>query len=134
MLVASAAALSIGCPSRSAADARAIAAAFDAFEQASESDKHDALDSLRRARCDEPQSCADRDVCARYADAIVRASDLSAKAHELGPEDAGGNGAATPTERARIIQGAQDALEEAQSAEPKCHEALERLRAGGAKS
>ena len=51
------------------------------------------------------------------------------KARALGPEDGGGNGAATESERAIILAGAQDALQKAEAAEPGCHAALERLHA-----
>lgn len=116
-----------GCRSRTREDARNVALAFEAFEQASTDDRLPALESLRSAKCEEPSTCADRDVCVEYGAALMRARELTDKARAFGPEDAGGNGVATPTERTRILQGAEEALDLAESLSPKCQDALRRL-------
>jgi hypothetical protein len=117
------------CADRGAAEARAVAQAISAFEQAAPGDRAAALEALKTSTCSEPPTCAWRDACVGYGAAFVRARELMDKARALGPEADGGNGAATESERAIILAGAQDALQVAEQAEPACHEALERLHA-----
>ena len=101
--------------------------AYEAFQHASTTDRQQALSELRRTRCTSPTRCNDRDACTTYATALVRATDLTARAHALGPVDAGGNAAATSNELAVIVQGAEEALRKAEDAEAKCQHALVRL-------
>ena len=110
-------------------DARAITNAYRAFQEASVTDRPAALAELTKARCDDAPTCADRDACVDYAKALVRAADLTRRARALAPEDAGGNGAATPDELAVIVSGADDAVKKTEALEPKCRVALERLYA-----
>jgi hypothetical protein len=116
-----------GCRDAGREEARAIARAYEDFENAGAPDRPAALKALQSARCSEASLCADRDACATYAASIVKTKQLTDKARELGPEDAGGNGAATESELAIIVAGAQDALDEAEKQAPRCHEALTRL-------
>lgn len=111
------------------ADARAIVGAYERFQSASTTDRPAALQALEATRCDDPPACADRDACAKYGKHLLRAQQLVQKARELGPEDAGGNGAATESELAIIVAGADDASREASAAEQPCRVALERLYA-----
>jgi hypothetical protein len=107
---------------------RAIARAFEAFEGAAPSDKRAALDALAHAPCSaDPLDCTDRDACVHYASALQNANELSAKAKALGPEDAGGSGAATEQEYVVIVTAADDAVKTAEAARPQCLEALDRL-------
>ena len=118
---------------RDVEEPRAIARAFEEFETAAPTDRPVALAALREARCADPANCADRDECVRYATTLMRANELAGKARALGPEDGGGNGAATPDARAVIVSAAEDALREAERTEPICLAALRRLhqRAAG---
>ncbi|MBI2394053.1 MAG: hypothetical protein HYV09_31065 [Deltaproteobacteria bacterium] len=109
------------------ADARAIVRAYESFQGASATDRAAALRALESAQCDDALACADRDACSKYGKHLLRAQQLVQKARELGPEDAGGNGAATESELAIIVAGADDASREASAAEPPCRAALERL-------
>ncbi len=119
---------SFGCSRDSSRpDAKAIVRAFEAFQGATLGDRPDALKDLEAAPCADAVTCADRDACVGYAKALVRAQQLVNKARELGAVDAGGNGAATPSELAIIVGGADDATKAAEAAEPRCREALERL-------
>jgi hypothetical protein len=107
---------------------RAIAQAFDDFENASPSDRRAALEALKNAPCTaDPADCVDRDACAHYASSLQNATELAAKAKALGPEDGGGSGAATPTELAIIVVAADDAIKEAEASREPCLEALDRL-------
>jgi hypothetical protein len=107
---------------------RAIAQAFDDFEGASPSDRRAALEALKNAPCNaDPADCADRDACVHYASSMQNAMELASKAKALGPEDGGGNGAATPTELVTIVAAADDAIKAAEAARPACLEALDRL-------
>jgi hypothetical protein len=107
---------------------RAIAQAFEDFEGASPSDRRAALESLKSAPCAaDPADCADRDACVHYASALQNATELMAKARALGPEDAGGSGAASPEEYVTIVSAADDAVKTAEAARPACLEALDRL-------
>jgi len=108
-------------------DARAIVRAYEAFQAASATDRPAALKSLEAAPCTDSPTCADRDACVTYARHLMRAQELARKARELGPEDAGGSGAATETELAIIVSGADDETKAASVAEPSCRSALERL-------
>ena len=117
------------CNDRGAGEARAVAQAITSFEQAEPSDRAAALQALRNAACSEAETCTWRDACVAYGTAFVRARELMDKARALGPEDGGGNGAATDSERAIILASAQDALQAAEAAEPGCHDALEHLHA-----
>jgi hypothetical protein len=110
-------------------DARAIVRAYEAFQSASPTDRPAALQSLESAPCTDTPTCADRDACVGYARHLSRAQELTRKARELGPEDAGGSGAATESELAIIVSGADDETKAASAAEPKCRTALERLYA-----
>jgi len=110
-------------------EARGITRAYEAFQGASPSDRPAALKSLEQATC--TTLCAERDACATYASHLLRAQQLVQKVRELGPEDAGGNGAASPSELAIIVEGADDASKKASAAEPTCSTALERLFALG---
>lgn len=110
-------------------DARAIVRAYEDFQNAKGTDRKDALDALANTGCDPQATCADRDACVTYGRALLRAQELIAKARELGPTDAGGNGAATPSELVTIVAGADDATKAATDAEPACREALSRLYA-----
>lgn len=122
------AALAAGCSKdTSRPDAKAIVRAFEEFQGASLGDRPAALKDLEAAPCADATTCADRDACVAYAKALVRAQQLVQKARELGPVDAGGSGAATPSELAIIVSGADDATKAAEAAEPRCREALERL-------
>jgi hypothetical protein len=112
-------------------EARTITLAYEAFQGASATDRPAALTSLQQLGC--KKLCAERDACASYAKHLLRAQQLVQKAHELGPEDAGGNGAASETELAIIVEGADDASKKATAAEPTCRTALERLYALGRK-
>jgi hypothetical protein len=112
---------------RDAEDARAILSAYEAFQNASPTDRRAALDALAHATCRDPESCADRDACAGYGAALVRATELTSKARSLSPVDAGGNGAATAEELAIIVAGAEEAVNEAERVEPTCSAALQRL-------
>jgi len=115
------------CSDRGAMEARAIAQAITSFEQADPGDRAAALMALQNAPCHEPDTCGFRDACVTYGSAFVRARELVDKARALGPEDGGGNGAATESERAIILASAQEALQKAEGAESGCHAALERL-------
>jgi len=106
---------------------RAIAQAFDDFENAAPTDRAAALDALKNKPCDDPADCADRDACVHYASAMQTATTLTAKAKSLGSEDGGGNGAATPKELVTIISAADDAVKEAEAARQPCLDALDRL-------
>lgn len=119
----------LGCPSRGHGDddARAIARAFEDFENAQPSDRTAALEALKNQPCRDPADCADRDVCVRYATSMQQATVLASKAKSLGPEDAGGNGAATPQELATIVAAADDALKNAEATRQTCLQALDRL-------
>jgi hypothetical protein len=122
------AALGGGCRERrEGEDASAILQAYEAFQGAVPSDRRAALDALANARCRDPIACADRDACASYGAALVRANELTGKARAFGPSDAGGNGAATLDELAIIVGGAEDAVNDAERAEPACSAALQRL-------
>jgi hypothetical protein len=124
-----------GCNDRREADdARGILSAYEAFQNAVPSDRRAALAALASAKCRDATVCADRDACATYATALVRASELTAKARSLAPEDAGGNGAATMKELGIIVAGAEEAIGEAEQAEKACTAALERLSERRAKS
>lgn len=116
-----------GCEKKKSESPRKIVRAYQSYQQASPSDRAAALADMAAAPCDDPGMCADRDACVGYAKALERARELTAKARELGPEDGGGNGAATESERATILAGAQDALEQAEKAHPTCEAALARL-------
>ncbi len=118
----------VGCRARrDAEDARGVLLAYQEFQKAAPADRRPALAALAAAPCHEASICADRDACAAYGVALVRASELAAKARALGPADAGGNGAATIEERAVIIAGAEEAITEAERAEAGCTTALDRL-------
>lgn len=124
-----------GCRDRREADdARGILSAYEAFQNAVPSDRRAALEALANARCRDAAVCSDRDACASYATALVRASELTGKAKSLAPEDAGGNGAATMRELGIIVAGAEEAIGEAERAETACTAALERLAERRAKS
>jgi len=113
---------------------RAIARAFDEFEQAAPSDRDAALAALKSTPCTDPADCADRDACVHYASSLQTATNLAAKAKHLGSEDAGGTGAATPEELATIVSAADDAVKDADAARQPCLDALDRLhRRAGAK-
>ena len=122
------------CHARDPNEPRAIARAFEEFEGAAPSDRAAALAALRDVRCVDVANCADRDECVRYATAVTRTKELVNKAQTLGPEDGGGNGAATPEERSVIVAAASDALREAERFEPPCLEALRRLHQRAADS
>lgn len=109
-------------------DARMIVRAYEDFQSAGTADRNAALKALEMTTCT-PATCSDRDACAKYGRKLLRAQELSRRARELGPEDAGGNGAASESELAIIIGGADDATKEATAAEPDCRKALERLYA-----
>ena len=117
------------CSDRGATQAGVIARAITSFEESTPADRAAALSALKDAPCGEPPTCVWRDACVAYGTAFLRARELMDKARALGPEDGGGNGAATETERAIILASAQDALQKAETAEPSCHDALERLHA-----
>jgi hypothetical protein len=106
-------------------EARSLVRAYEAFQGASAVDRPAALDALAKAGC--AAFCAERDACASYAGHLLHAQQLVQKARELGPEDAGGNGAASAAERAIILSGADDATQRASAAEPSCKSALDRL-------
>ena len=89
-------------------------------------DRPAALQALENAACLK-DTCADRDLCAKYARNLSRAQTLIQKARELRPVDAGGNGAATANELALIVDGADDASHAAAEAEPACRAAIGRL-------
>ena len=110
-------------------DARNIVRAYEAFQNASAFDRPAALASLGTIPCGDPNTCADRDACATHARHLFRAQDLARRARELGPEDAGGNGAATPAELSVIISAADDEAKAATVTEPTCRDALARLYA-----
>ncbi len=110
-------------------DAKAIVRAYEELQGADWVDRQAALDAFAKTRCDDAQTCADRDLCTTYSRTLFRAQSLVRKAKELGPESAGGNGAATPSELALIISGADDASKAATAAEPACQSALQRLYA-----
>jgi hypothetical protein len=114
-------------PSQSSTDARSIVRAYESFQGASATDRPAALKSLESASCSDAKLCADRDACAAYAKHLFRAQDLARRARELGPEDAGGSGAATPAELAVIISAADDETKAASVTEPVCRAALDRL-------
>jgi len=109
-------------------DARAVVRAYEEFQSASLADRPAALNALENAPCVN-ETCRDRDACANYARNLVHAQTLIQKARELGPVDAGGNGAATAAELAVIIDGADDATRAAGDAEPACRAAISRLYA-----
>lgn len=113
--------------SQSHTDARSIVRAYEGFQGASAADRPAALKSLEAAPCADAKLCADRDACVAYARHLFRAQDLARRARELGPEDAGGSGAATPAELAVIISAADDETKAATVTEPTCRAALERL-------
>jgi hypothetical protein len=119
--------LACRAPDDDVAQARALTSAYEAFQRASLSERPSALASLRAVKASDPQVIAARDVCATYAAALTRQGELSAKAREYAPEDSGGNGALTPEGRTRVIRAAEEALEEAEAAQPKCKEALSPL-------
>lgn len=108
-------------------DARAITRAYESFQNASSTDRPAALKSLESTPCADAPTCGDRDACVTYARHLHRAQELARKARELGPEDAGGSGAATPDELAIIVSAADDETKAASAAEPGCKTALERL-------
>ena len=108
-------------------EARALVSAYEAFQGASALDRPAALASFKQLAC--TRLCADRDACSTYAGHLLRAQQLVQKARELGPEDAGGNGAASETELAIIVEGADDSQKKAVAAEPACRAALDRLYA-----
>lgn len=113
--------------SQARTDARSIVRAYEAFQGAGKGDRPAALESLATAKCVDPATCADRDACVAYARHLLRAQDLARRARELGPEDAGGNGAATPAELAVIVSAADDETKAASVTEPTCRAALDRL-------
>ena len=118
----------VGCRGRKdAEEARGVLLAYQEFQKAAPADRRPALAALAAAPCHEASICADRDACAAYGVALVRASELAAKARSLSPADAGGNGAATLEELAVIIAGAEEAVTEAERAEAGCTSALDRL-------
>lgn len=122
--------LGIGCRGEKGdPEARTITLAYEAFQGASATDRPAALASLEQLGC--ARLCGERDACATYAKHLLRAQQLVQKARELGPEDAGGNGAASETELAIIVEGADEASKKASAAEPTCRTALERLYALG---
>jgi len=108
-------------------DARAIVRAYEAFQGASAPDRSAALESLASVPCVDATICADRDACVAYARHLFRAQDLARRARELGPEDAGGNGAATPAELTIIVSAADDETKAASVTQPTCRAALDRL-------
>ena len=110
------------------ADARAIVRAYEDFQNAGPGDRPAALKALETVQCT-PLTCTDRDHCSNYGRLLKRAQELARKARELGPEDAGGNGAASESELAIIIGGADDATKEATKAEPACRAGIQRLYA-----
>jgi hypothetical protein len=117
-----------GCRGRAEADeARQILLAYEAFQNAAPNDRRAALDALAHAACKDAGNCADRDACASYGASLLRAQELTAKARSLGPSDAGGSGAATVEELTIIVAGAEEAVADAEKAEPGCSSALERL-------
>jgi hypothetical protein len=118
-----------GCDRRpvSSAEARAVMDAYRAFQEASFADRPQAMAALERVPCTAKEVCDSRDACVGYARALHRANELSGKARTLGPEDAGGSGAATQGELAIIISAADDAVKKAEGEEPRCREALTRL-------
>jgi hypothetical protein len=119
----------VGCQApKGRADARAVVRAYEEFQSAQASDRPAALKALESAPCMN-ETCRHRDACAKYARNLLRGQSLIQKAHELGPVDAGGNGAATETELAVIVDGADDATHAAADAEPACRAALTRLYA-----
>jgi hypothetical protein len=122
-------ALVMACRGQKREDVRAIVRAYEAFQSAGQADRRAALASLEAAPCNDTPTCKDRDACVGYARSLTRAQELTRKAQELAPEDAGGNGAATPAELSIIIGGADDATKEATAAEPACRSALDRLYA-----
>lgn len=120
--------VALGCKGNDdAANARAVLRAFEDFQGASAADRPAALQALEAVACGDAPTCSDKGACLAYAKALVYAQTLVRKAHELGPVDAGGNGAATPKELAIIVAGADDATKVVESAEPRCREALDRL-------
>lgn len=121
------------CRDRGDPQARAVLTAYRAFEEAQGDDRKPALAALSAVPCG-GAVCAARDACVRYGSALVQARNLVDKAKTLGPVDAGGNGAATPSALAVIVGAADDATKEAATAEPACEKALTELAAlGGAK-
>jgi hypothetical protein len=110
-------------------DAQGIVRAYERFQGAAVGDRPAALASFEATPCVDPKVCADRDRCAEYARHLFRAQDLARRARELGPEDAGGNGAATPAELSIIVSGADDETKAASVSEPLCRGALDRLYA-----
>ncbi|MGZ3418022.1 MAG: hypothetical protein ACXVEF_20445 [Polyangiales bacterium] len=121
--------LLLGCHApKGRADARAIVRAYEDFQAASLGDRPAALQALEGAPCMN-ETCRDRDACATYARHLLRGQTLIQKARELGSVDAGGNGAATETELALIVGGADDATHAAADAEPACRAAIGRLYA-----
>ena len=117
-----------GCKDDTVArEAKAIALAYDAFQNAGLADRRSALEAFARVGCTGP-SCADRDACVSYATPLLRAQELVSKAKSLGPVDAGGNGVATDPELAIIVSSADDFTAAATAAEPACREALTRLQ------
>lgn len=118
---------SLACGKRPSESPRVLVRAYQAFQAASPTDRAAALADLTSAPCDDPSMCGARDVCVTYGKALERARTLTSKARELGPEDGGGNGAATESERSIILASAQEALEEAEKAQPKCAAAMEKL-------
>lgn len=133
LVVAAFALVACRTQSHDSKEPRAIAQAFDDFENASPTDRAAALEALKNKACSDPADCADRDACVRYASAMQTANALTTKAKSLGPEDGGGSGAATPKELATIVSAADDAVKEAESARQPCLDALDRLhrRASG---
>ncbi|MBL8721431.1 MAG: hypothetical protein JNL79_35920 [Myxococcales bacterium] len=124
------------CRDRGDPQARAVLTAYRAFEEAQGDDRKPALAALSAVPC-AGAVCAARDACVRYGSALVQARNLVDKAKTLGPVDAGGNGAATPSALAVIVGAADDATKEAAAAEPACEKAITELAAlgghGGAK-
>ncbi|GAC1352813.1 MAG: hypothetical protein NVS3B20_14300 [Polyangiales bacterium] len=110
-------------------DARAITIAYRSFLEASESERESALRSLKSVRCNDADTCSARDACAIYATDLVASANLRRRAKELAPEDAGGNGAATPAELSIIVAGATDAMQRANQEVGGCLAAIDRLYA-----
>ena len=110
-------------------DAAALVRAYEDWQKATATDRPAALRAFESATCKDPPTCADRDACVTYARTLTRAQELVQKARELGPEDAGGNGAATEAQLAIIVGGADDATKEATAKEPECRAAPDRLYA-----
>jgi hypothetical protein len=108
-------------------EARVVTSAYEAFEKAAPADRPAALEALRAAPGRTAAARTARDACAAYASALLAATTLARQAHALGPEDAGGNGAATAEEHARMVVGADEALGEAEKAQASCKTAMKPL-------